>query len=87
VSVIEPHGLYDISKEVTVGYKSNLKSLRKVVDNETMTVVELITQDGKTLLYAVINSPEATATQRQFLYKGINYSLKGNYLLQLITQK
>ncbi len=87
VSVIEPHGLYDISKEVTVGYKSNLKSLRKVVDNDTMTVVELSTQVGKKLLYAVVNNPSATATQRQFVYNGINYSLKGNYLLQLITQK
>ena len=87
VTVIEPHGLYNISKEITVGNKSRLKSLRKIIDNDVMTAVELHTQDGKILLYAILNNPAATAAQRQFSYQGNSFTLNGTYFLQQINQK
>ena len=87
VSVVEPHGLYDVSREITVGNTSQLKSIRKLIDNETLTVVELQLKDGNKLLYAVLNDSSAPATNRLFLYNGLSFNLSGNYLLQLISQK
>ena len=84
VSVVEPHGLYDISKEITVGYKSKIQSLKLIVDTADLSVVEITTTDAKKLLYGVVNNP--AAVKRLFTYAGKQYEIAGNYLLQLITQ-
>lgn len=84
VSVIEPHGLYDISKEVTVGFKSNVASLKLLVDNESVSVIEITTSDNKTLLFAVSN--QSAKQSNQFEYQGGEYEFSGNYLLKLITK-
>jgi hypothetical protein len=85
VSIVEPHGLYDISKEVTVGYRSNIVSLKLLADNEMISVVEIVTADNKTLLFAVNN--QTGKSENKFDYRGEQYVFTGNYLLKLITNK
>lgn len=84
VSVIEPHGLYDITKEVTIGYRSNIASLKLIVDNESFSVIEVITTNNETILFAVSN--QVAKGTIQFDYQGNKYDLTGNYLLKLITK-
>lgn len=85
VSIVEPHGVYDITKEVTVGYHTNIASLELVLDNDMLSVVEIVTADNKTLLFAVNN--QTGKSENKFDYRGKQYVFTGNYLLKLITNK
>jgi oligo-alginate lyase len=86
VSVVEPHGLYDINKEVTVGHSSRIKFVKLLNDDELLTVVAIHTVSGKQLLYAQVNSSFGTETERSFQYDGKKYEFKGNYYITEISK-
>jgi len=86
VSVIEPHGLYDINKEVTVGYSSRLKSVKLLQDDEQLTVVEIQTVMGKELLYAQVNANFSDDAIRTFQHDGSKYEFKGNYFITELSK-
>lgn len=86
VSVVEPHGLYDINREITVGHSSRIKSVKLLNDDELLTVVVIHTVSGKQLLYAQVNSSFGAETGRSFQYDGKKYEFKGNYFISEINK-
>jgi len=81
VSVVEPHGIYDINKEVTEGYSSRIKSVKLLRDDEQITVVSIQTISGKQLLYAHANNHFGEDISRSFQHEGRKYDFKGNYFI------
>jgi hypothetical protein len=77
VSVIEPHGLYDLIKEVTVNYKSAVASVQLLQDNEELTVIKVATNSGKNYLFATSNSK--SSENKSFIYNNTKISLSNNY--------
>lgn len=84
VSIVEPHGLYDINKEVTEEYSSRLKSVKLLQDDEKLSVVAIHTVSGQTLLYAHVNSNFSETAVRSFYYKGKKIDFTGNYFISEI---
>lgn len=80
VSIIEPHGLYDLTKEITVDYKSAVKDLKLLLDTDEYTAVQFTHQSGKTYLLILANNKYDLQTERTVSLLGKGYTLKGNYL-------
>ncbi len=55
VNVVEPHGLYDLTKEVTSGYRSFIYKIEKLVDNDNYTAIRITTTNNKTLIFVTVN--------------------------------
>lgn len=81
VSVIEPHGLYDISKEVTEGFSSSVTDLKLIYDDADFTAVEIHLKNEKKLLYIQVNQDFDTEKQRSFNKAGKNIQFRGNYYI------
>lgn len=79
ISVIEPHGSYDISKEVTEGYKTNIESIKTIEDNEQFTAVEINTTNNITIVLAVMNKKANENAEYSFTYRGNQISILDNY--------
>ncbi len=79
VSVIEPHGLYDLSREVTVNFQSNIANIEVLKDDENITAVKIQTKKGKAFLLLTINNDFNTANKRQVDINNKTISFTGNY--------
>lgn len=79
VSVIEPHGLYDLSKEVTVGFRSSVSSVVLLVDTESYTAVQFTHVNGKSFLLIAMNKDFNNNTTRTITLSGKTITFTGNY--------
>lgn len=86
VSVVEPHGLYDISKEITMQYKSRISALEVIQDDDRLTVIIISTDQGRKLLYAQSNKSFNMNQEKSFNYDGRQYMFKGNYYINEIIK-
>ncbi|MDD3078007.1 MAG: alginate lyase family protein [Paludibacter sp.] len=77
VSVIEPHGLYDLTREVTVNYKSNIKLIKLIKDDSQLSVISIETTEGESFLLAISN--DISKEHNSFIYNGESYKFSGNY--------
>ncbi|GGA82713.1 hypothetical protein GCM10011369_25860 [Neiella marina] len=84
VSVLEPHGEYNPSKEYTLNGSSQLTVLAFDRQRE-IDVVELAFVDGGRYLLAISNGKQVTSTsQSTFSHQGQSYTFQGRFsLLQL----
>jgi len=81
-SIIEPHGNYDLVKEVTDGYQSTVGQLQLVYDKEDFTALKITTTGGKSFLFVGVNSDFDATKKRSLLLNGETISFTGNYYLQ-----
>ena len=81
ISVIEPHGLYDINREVTEGYSSTINDLKLICNNEQFTAFEIHLKNNIKLLYIQLNSNFDEKATRNFNKEGINIKFTGNYFI------
>lgn len=81
VSVIEPHGSYDLNKEITSGHKSQISSIQLHIDNPEISIIEITNHQGQTLIYAQANKDFNLEKTRQFTINGKEYEFKGNYFI------
>lgn len=79
VSVIEPHGLYDLSKEVTVGFRSSVSSLTLLADTESYTAVQVSLVSGKSFLVITMNKNFDNNSSRTVTLSGKTITFTGNY--------
>lgn len=84
VSTIEPHGLYDLNKEVTSGFKSQLTKLELLVDTDEYSIVSFQIEGGKNYLFVTMNAHFDATAARSVQLNGQNIQFKGNYY---ITEK
>jgi oligo-alginate lyase len=78
-SIIEPHGLYDLVKEVTVGFKSNVESLKIIVDNDQYTAMKFEMQNSKKYIFISLNSDFDSKKQRTITLNDKKMIFNGNY--------
>lgn len=81
VSVIEPHGLYDLSKEITVGFRSSVSSLTLLADTESYTAVQISLVSGKSFLAITMNKNFDNNASRSITLSGKTYTFSGNYYI------
>lgn len=85
VSVLEPHGEYNPSKEFTIEANSNVSGLEHV-DNGEVSVVLLSFISGEQWLFAYNKQSAGETKKSKFSVNGKEYTFSGQYLLQNITK-
>lgn len=86
VSVIEPHGLYDLSREVTSGFQSNISEIKLLTDNNNHSIVKISARNGANYLFITVNSDFDSNKQRSVKAEGKTITFNGNYYLIEIKQ-
>ncbi|MFI3266314.1 MAG: heparinase II/III family protein [Rikenellaceae bacterium] len=84
VSTIESHGLYDLLKEITVGYKSNVDNIEVIVDNTQHSVVVVTMKSGVQYTLCVQNEGSQEEEDKENVAKASNgkvYTWTGDYAL------
>ena len=79
VSVIEPHGLYDLSREVTTNFETNIANIELVVDDDNYSAVEVTTKSHKYFLFITVNKDFGNFKERKISVNGKTISFTGNY--------
>ncbi|WP_299269503.1 heparinase II/III family protein [uncultured Psychrosphaera sp.] len=85
VSILEPHGEYNPSKEFTISATSKVSGLAHV-DDDNVTAVLISFLDGKQWVLAYNKQSVTKAKRSEFSLKGKKYTFSGQYLLQKITK-
>lgn len=79
VSVIEPHGLYDLTTEVTSGFNSNIASVKLLTDNDKFTAVQVETKNKGSYLFITTNNDFGETKERKLQIDGKIISFTGNF--------
>ena len=79
VSVIEPHGLYDLTREVTENYDTNLSDLKLIKDEDDFSAVKISLKNGKQFLFITTNKDFDKAKTRTISINNKTISFTGNY--------
>ena len=79
VSVIEPHGLYDLSREVTTNFETNIANIELVVDDDNYSAVEVATKSHKYFLFITVNKDFGNSKERKISVNRKTISFTGNY--------
>lgn len=87
VSIIEPHGLYDLTREVTSRYESNVVNLELIQDDKNFSVVKITAKDGDSYIFITVNSNFSDSLKRTIMLNGKNISFTGNYYFSEIQTK
>lgn len=79
VNIIEPHGLYDLNREVTSGFNSNIDNIEVLVDNEDATAVNIVSKNAKKYLFITVNKNFDNSITRKIEINNKIVSFVGNY--------
>ncbi len=82
VSVIEPHGLYDLNREVTSGFEPNVANIELLKDDENITAAKVVMKSGYTFLFITVNKNFGEQINRTVTLNGATISFKGNGYIQ-----
>jgi hypothetical protein len=80
-SVIEPHGEYNLVKEITTKPNTNIADVTIAVDNDNFTVVIIKTKSGQVFTLFVANQKFGSSIERTVNLNGKEYKWKGNFHL------
>jgi len=79
VSVIEPHGLYDLSREVTTNFDTNMAKIELIKDDESYSAVSIETKNNQRFLFITVNNDFGDSKERKVLLNGNTIHFTGNY--------
>jgi hypothetical protein len=79
VSVIEPHGLYDLKREVTSGSNSNIAKIALLTDDDKFTAVKVETKSSGSYLFITVNKDFGETTGHKIQIAGKTISFTGNF--------
>ena len=79
VSVIEPHGLYDLSREVTTNFDTNIANLELMMDDESYSAVKLETKNKQSFLFISVNKDFGVSKEHKIILNGRSITFTGNY--------
>lgn len=82
VSIIEPHGLYDVIKEITADYKSAVAAIELIQNNNEITAIKIETVSGNKFLLAISNVSNDNV--KSFNYNNSTITFTGNYYFKKI---
>lgn len=81
VSIVEPHGNYDLVTETTKNSESLIEDVSILHDDENYTVVEITTKKGEKLVAAVVNSGFDAESKHAIEVDSKSYKWSGNWAL------
>jgi len=79
VSVIEPHGLYDLSREVTTNFDTNFANIELIKDDENFSAVKIETKNNHRFIFITVNKDFGDLKERKVLINNNLISFTGNY--------
>ena len=79
MSVIEPHGLYDLTREVTAGFESNVTNIVLLKDNEDFTATKIEKKNGHKFIFITVNKDFGELKNRIVKLNDSTISFTGNY--------
>lgn len=79
ISIIEPHGLYDLNREVTSNFESNIINIELLKDNENVSAVKISTKNGHQFLFISANKDFSESNKQNVELNGKTISFTGNY--------
>ena len=79
VSVIEPHGLYDLKREVTSGSDSNIANIGLLSDDDKFTAVKVETKNNGSYLFITVNKDFGETAEHKIQIAGKTISFTGNF--------
>jgi hypothetical protein len=79
VSIIEPHGLYDLKMEITKSYASNIEKVTLLLDNDEYSIAKVDTKNGGEYTLLVSNSNTDAKAKHSIEVEGKKYSWTGAY--------
>jgi len=79
VSVIEPHGLYDLTREVTLGFESNVANIELSKDDENFTAAKIKTRNNLQFLFITVNKDFGEFKNRTLTVEGKIITFTGNF--------
>lgn len=86
VSIIEPHGLYDLSREITSGFKSIIADIKLISENGNYTIVKFSIQNGAKYIFTTINKDFDKNKKHTVTFEGNSISFTGNYNITRIKE-
>jgi len=86
ISIIEPHGLYDLSREITSGFKSNITDIILLKENESYTILKFSIQNGAKYIFTTINKDFDENKQHTVDFEGKSITFTGNYNITQIKE-
>lgn len=87
VSIVEPHGLYDLSREVTSGFTSNIQNIIILSDNDEYTAISFTTTTNKSYLFVTLNKGFDANKMNNLDLNGKKVSFMGNFYFEEIKNK
>ena len=79
VSIIEPHGLYDLCKEVTENYQTTISNIEILFDNKEYTAIKISTINNKAYLLITLNSNFGEKNEHVINLNNHKIQFIGNY--------
>ncbi len=83
-TVIEPHGLYDLNREITSGFTSNIENIEIIFDNDEFTAMKITSVNAKKYLFVTVNKDFDKNKTRKILLSNYPVSFTGNYYFKEI---
>lgn len=80
-SVIEPHGEYNLVKEITTKPNTGIENLTIDLDNEIYTVLTVKTKSKKEFMLFLVNEKFSSTAPRSVTLQGKTYQWNGNFHL------
>ncbi len=87
VTVVEPHGEYNLNNEYTLGYASNIDVLKLEFDNDSYSAVSIKMKSGTTYLLLVCNNNIDKTASHSLNVNGKTFSWKGAYKLEVSSSQ
>lgn len=81
VSTLDIHGEYNLVTELTSQFKTTVKDIELLLDNDQFTAVRITKENGKKLMFVTLNTSFNTEENHEIVIEGQKYSWKGNYHL------
>jgi len=86
VSVIEPHGLYDLSREVTTNFDTNIANIKLMKDDESYSAVKIETKNNESFLFITVNKDFGALKERKVILNGKSITFTGNYYFSVYNK-
>jgi hypothetical protein len=83
VTIIEPHGEFDLTKETVSNSQSNVEALQLPIDNELFTAATIESKNGGNYIFICVNKDFGDSKSRSLKLNGKTISFIGNYYIAL----
>ncbi len=81
VSVVEPRGMYDLTREMTSGFQSNISGLQLLKEEDEFSVIRVTLPENRSFLFIAVNRDFGEETERSVKVDNKVIRFKGNYQL------